>query len=187
MPGQLCQPIRIMSAPFKQFGVVDGRLCGRDGLPRATSLLSGLKLSDLESIAEGDEGDRQGRLIARVQAIIGRNPSPEESRDRTLTEALTAAAFKGDKEARDLLIFGDLEQSAEPEPQWPSRDAVRDLVVLAGSLQPSEQSPSRYLERASDLLRRELASIHKSAGARRHRCVPFHGGPEALPLRPSNR
>ena len=72
-------------------------------------LLSCLKVSDLEWIADGD---RQERLVVRVQSIIDRNSPFEAGGDRTLTEVLIAAARKGDKEARDLLIFGDLEETA---------------------------------------------------------------------------
>ena len=71
-------------------------------------LLSGFNVSDLEWIADGD---RQERLVARVQSIIDRNSPVEAGGDRTLMEALIAAARGGDKEARDLLIFGDLGES----------------------------------------------------------------------------
>ncbi len=70
-------------------------------------LLSGLKLSDLGWIADGDRPERLG---SRVQSIIDRHSSVEAGKDCNLMEVLIAAARKGDKEARDLLIFGDLEE-----------------------------------------------------------------------------
>ncbi len=68
-------------------------------------LLSGVKLSDLQRMCNGDQPER---TAARVQSIIERQPRAEEAGDGTVMDALIRAAKRGDREASDLLIFGDL-------------------------------------------------------------------------------
>ena len=67
-------------------------------------LLSGLKLSDLECIGNAERPDR---LVVRVQSVAEKHPSDAKA-DPTVMEALTFAARQGDREASELLIFGDL-------------------------------------------------------------------------------
>ncbi len=68
-------------------------------------LLSCVKLSDLEQMLNGDQSEP---TAARVQSIIERQPRAEEAGDGTVMDALIRAAKRGDREASDLLIFGDL-------------------------------------------------------------------------------
>ena len=68
-------------------------------------LLSGIKLSDLEFVADAE---RPERIFARVQSIIERQPCAEADKNCLVMELLTRAAKRGDHEASDLLVFGDL-------------------------------------------------------------------------------
>ena len=67
-------------------------------------LLSGLKLSDLACIGTAERPDR---IVVRVQSVAEKHPSDAKA-DPTVMEALTFAASQGDREASELLIFGDL-------------------------------------------------------------------------------
>jgi hypothetical protein len=69
-------------------------------------LLCGLKLSDLKWIADPE---RPERLVVRVQSVVERESTTDADADQTVMEVLIRAAKKGDREARDLLLFGDLE------------------------------------------------------------------------------
>ncbi len=67
-------------------------------------LLSGVKLSDLQQMINGDLSEQ---TAVRVQSIIERQPGGAGG-DGTVMDALIRAAKRGDHEASDLLIFGDL-------------------------------------------------------------------------------
>ena len=67
-------------------------------------LLAGVKLSDLVVVSNAE---RPGRTFIRVQSIIERQPCGEGG-DGTVMDALIRAGRRGDREANDLLIFGDL-------------------------------------------------------------------------------
>jgi hypothetical protein len=69
-------------------------------------LLAGVKLSDLAAVSDAE---RPERAFTRVQAIIERQPRGEVDGDGTMMDALIRAAKRGDHEANELLIFGDLE------------------------------------------------------------------------------
>jgi hypothetical protein len=66
-------------------------------------LLSGIKLVDLKCVADAE---RPQRIFLRVQSIIERQPPAEAN--ETMMEVLMRAAKRGDHEASDLLVFGDL-------------------------------------------------------------------------------
>ena len=68
-------------------------------------LLAGVKLSDLLVVSNAE---RPGRTFIRVQSIIERQPR-QLGGDGTVMDALIRAAKRGDHEANELLIFGDLE------------------------------------------------------------------------------
>jgi hypothetical protein len=68
-------------------------------------LLSGLKLGDLQFVADAERAER---LFTRVQSIIERQPCAETNKNRLVMELLIRAAKRGDHEASDLLVFGDL-------------------------------------------------------------------------------
>jgi hypothetical protein len=69
-------------------------------------MLSGLKLGDLKSI---EDANRPDRVLARVFAVVEREPAGKLDNDQLVMDVLLSAARKGDLEARDLLLFGDLE------------------------------------------------------------------------------
>ena len=71
-------------------------------------LLSGIKLSDLPCVASSAQPDR---IISRVQSIIEQQPQVPE--DLGLIEASTRASGRGDRNATELLVFGDLEELAK--------------------------------------------------------------------------
>ena len=68
-------------------------------------LLTGVKLSDLAAVSHTE---RPEHTFVRVQSIIERQPRGEAG-DGTVMDALIRAAKRGDHEANELLIFGDLE------------------------------------------------------------------------------
>jgi hypothetical protein len=69
-------------------------------------LLAGVKLSDLAAVSDVE---RPERTFIRVQSIMERQPRREVGGDGTVMDALIRAARRGDHEANELLIFGDLE------------------------------------------------------------------------------
>ena len=68
-------------------------------------LLAAVKLSDLGAVSHAE---RPERTFIRVQSIVARQPRGEGG-DGTVMDALIRAGRRGDHEASDLLIFGDLE------------------------------------------------------------------------------
>ncbi len=68
-------------------------------------LLAEIKLGDLQG---GPDVERPERIFMRVQSIIERQTRAETDDDCTVMDALIRAAKRGDHEARDLLVFGDL-------------------------------------------------------------------------------
>lgn len=70
-------------------------------------LLAGVRLSDLQAVTGAEHPER---TCKRVQSIIERQPRPEAGDDCHVMEALIRAAKRGDHEASDLLVFGDLEE-----------------------------------------------------------------------------
>ena len=70
-------------------------------------LLAGVRLSDLHAVADAEHPER---IFMRVQSIIERQPRLGAGDDCQVMEALIRAAKRGDHEASDLLVFGDLEE-----------------------------------------------------------------------------
>ena len=70
-------------------------------------LLAGIKLSDLPAVTDAE---RPERAFVRVQAIIERQPPAEADDVRAVMDVLIQAAKRGDHDASDLLVFGDLEE-----------------------------------------------------------------------------
>jgi hypothetical protein len=87
-------------------------LMGAGKTSEGYDLLSGIKLDDLKFVADAE---RPERLFTRVQSIVERQPCAETHKDRLVMELLTRAAKRGDHEASDLLVFGDLGDLAIPE------------------------------------------------------------------------
>ena len=75
-------------------------------------LLAGIRLSDLKSITDAEHPER---LVMRLQSIIERRPREEADDNRTVMDVLIRAAKRGDHEASDLLVFGDLEETGTAE------------------------------------------------------------------------
>ncbi len=75
-------------------------------------LLAGVKLSDLQAVTEAE---RPERISLRVQSIIERQPRADSDDDCPVMEVLIRAAKRGDLEASDLLVFGDLEELGAAE------------------------------------------------------------------------
>jgi hypothetical protein len=75
-------------------------------------LLSAIKLDDLKFVADAE---RPERLFTRVQSIVERQPCAETDKNCLVMELLTRAAKRGDNDASDLLVFGDLGDFAMPE------------------------------------------------------------------------
>jgi hypothetical protein len=73
-------------------------------------LLSGIKLSDLKWVADAE---RPEQIFARVKSIINREPPGEADENRAVMEVLIRAAKRGDREASELLVFGDLGELSE--------------------------------------------------------------------------
>jgi hypothetical protein len=69
-------------------------------------LLAAVKLSELGAVSDAE---RPERTFIRVQSIIERQPRGEAGGDGTVMDVLIRAGRRGDHEASDLLIFGDLE------------------------------------------------------------------------------
>ena len=69
-------------------------------------LLAEVELSDLAAVSNAE---RPERTSIRVQSIIERQPRGEAGGEGTVMDALIRAARRGDHEANELLIFGDLE------------------------------------------------------------------------------
>jgi hypothetical protein len=69
-------------------------------------LLASIKLSDLRGLSDAECPDR---VCKRVQSIVERQTRAQAADDDTVMDALVRAAKRGDDEARDLLVFGDLE------------------------------------------------------------------------------
>jgi hypothetical protein len=70
-------------------------------------LLAGVRLGELQGVTDPE---RPERIFMRVQAIIERQPPAEAGDDRTVMDVLIRAAKRGDHDARDLLVFGDLDE-----------------------------------------------------------------------------
>ena len=68
-------------------------------------LLATLKLSELGAVSDVEHPEH---TFIRVQSIVERQPRGEGG-DGTVMDALIRAGRRGDHEASDLLIFGDLE------------------------------------------------------------------------------
>ena len=69
-------------------------------------LLAGVRLSDLQALIDAEQPER---TCKRIQSIIERQPPAEASDELTVMDVLIRAAKRGDHEASDLLVFGDLE------------------------------------------------------------------------------
>ena len=80
-------------------------LMGAGKTSEGYDLLSGIKLVDLKYVADAE---RPGRLFLRVHSIIERQPPAGADETRTVMEVLIHAAKRGDHDASDLLVFGDL-------------------------------------------------------------------------------
>jgi hypothetical protein len=72
--------------------------------------LAGVIFSDLQAISDVEHPER---VAMRVQSIIERQPRAEGDDDCLVMEALVRAGKRGDHDASDLLVFGDL-QEMEP-------------------------------------------------------------------------
>ena len=68
-------------------------------------LLSGVRLRDLPCVASPEQPDR---IVVRVQAIFDRHPNRKALEDLGVMEALARANKRGDRDATELLVFGDL-------------------------------------------------------------------------------
>jgi hypothetical protein len=86
-------------------------LMGAGKTSEGYDLLSGIKLDDLRFVADTE---RPERLLMRVQSIIERQPSADAGKDDMVMEVLIRAAKRGDHEASDLLVFGDLGELPKP-------------------------------------------------------------------------
>ncbi len=69
-------------------------------------LLAGIKVNDLPTMGDAEQLDR---TAGRIRSILDRLPEPQKTQDASVMEALITAARRGDREASDLLVFGDLE------------------------------------------------------------------------------
>ncbi len=69
-------------------------------------LLAGITVNDLSTMADGEDRDR---TAGRILSILDRLSEPQKTKDAPVMEALIKAARRGDREASDLLVFGDLE------------------------------------------------------------------------------
>ncbi len=69
-------------------------------------LLAEVTLSDLAAVGDAE---RPEATVNRVRSIIERHPSVDAGCDATVMGALIRAAKRGDHDAANLLIFGDLE------------------------------------------------------------------------------
>jgi hypothetical protein len=69
-------------------------------------LLAGVTLSDLQAVTDAEHPEP---TCKRVQTIIERQPPAEAGGELTVMDVLIRAAKRGDHEASDLLVFGDLE------------------------------------------------------------------------------
>jgi hypothetical protein len=87
-------------------------LMGAGKTSEGYELLCGIKLDDLKYVAVAE---RPEQILTRVQLIIERHPPTEADESRSVMEALVLAAKRGDHEASDLLVFGDLGELAMPE------------------------------------------------------------------------
>ena len=68
--------------------------------------LAGVTFSDLQAISDVEYPER---VAMRVQSIIERQPRAEGDDDCFVMEALVRAGKRGDHDASDLLMFGDLQ------------------------------------------------------------------------------
>ena len=68
-------------------------------------LLSGIRMGDLSLV---QNSKRQDRIVSRVQSIIEQHPDPEAPEEGSMMEALARANKCGDRDATELLVFGDL-------------------------------------------------------------------------------
>ncbi len=59
------------------------------------------------------------RIDLPVQSIIDQNPVPQDGEHLSVMEALTRASKRGDRDATELLVFGDLEELSEKSPAAP--------------------------------------------------------------------
>jgi hypothetical protein len=75
-------------------------------------LLAGVKLSDLRAVTDAEHPER---IFMRVQSIIERQPRLEAGDDCHVMDALIRAARRGDHDASDLLVFGDLDELGTAE------------------------------------------------------------------------
>jgi hypothetical protein len=69
--------------------------------------LAGVTFSDLQAISDVEHPER---VAMRVQSIIERQPRAEGDDDCLVMEALVRAGKRGDHDASDLLVFGDLQE-----------------------------------------------------------------------------
>jgi hypothetical protein len=75
-------------------------------------LLSEIKLNDLQWVADPEQPEQ---IFVRLQSIIERQPPAKEDETGTVMEVLIRASKRGDRDASDLLLFGDLGDLAVPE------------------------------------------------------------------------
>jgi len=85
-------------------------LMGAGKTSEGYDLLSGIKLADLKWVADAE---RPEQIFTRVKSIINREPPSEADEDRAVMEVLIRAAKRGDREASELLVFGDLGELSE--------------------------------------------------------------------------
>jgi len=74
--------------------------------------LAGVTLSELQAITDVEHPER---VAMRVQSILERQPRADAGGDCLVMDALIRAAKRGDHDASDLLVFGDLEAQGPAE------------------------------------------------------------------------
>ena len=67
--------------------------------------LAGVTLSEIQAIADIEHPER---VAMRVQSILERQPRADAGGDCLVMDALIRAAKRGDHDASDLVVFGDL-------------------------------------------------------------------------------
>jgi len=80
-------------------------LMGAGKTSEGYELLSTITLDELKFVVDAE---RPERIFTRIQSIIERQPCAETNKNRLVMELLECAAKRGDHEASDLLVFGEL-------------------------------------------------------------------------------
>jgi hypothetical protein len=114
-PSQSLSGIAVLSGP--RFGPRNVTLSRRSKAPFSIGtvhdlfcllrydLLSGIRMGDLSLVQNSKRSDQ---IVSRVQSIIEQHPDPEASEDGSMMEALTGTSKGRDRDATELLVFGDL-------------------------------------------------------------------------------